>query len=133
GVTFAPAIARIVAFGWSTLRFRQVRRGRVIVRYGQGVQAHLDPAAILDSCEQILNEMAERLGRSLRLPLVVYLFPTLSELARLLKQEMGGAALVGGEAIVLGADHLALSVECEETLRHEVAHLFSIQQGELGP
>jgi hypothetical protein len=129
---FARWIAQLVAFSRSVLGFRQLRTWRVVVRYAPKAQSRLDPSGLLALSDRLLGELSSQFGRRLRLPLVVYLFPSISELARLFNHEMGGAALVGGDAVV-GADHLGAVSRPEETMRHEIAHLLSVRCGELPP
>jgi hypothetical protein len=57
----------------------------------------------------------------------------MAEISSLFDSEFGAAALVGGDAVVIGADMPGHSIELEETSRHEVAHLFSGYLGSNAP
>jgi signal transduction histidine kinase len=124
---------------WSLLRFGKAVRGfrplsgkGVVLRYASELEGKSDLAFLLQKCEETLKEFNERFGFALKRQLVVFLFDTPARLSRLWKMRADGFALNGGDAIILacgGCENRVLA----ESIRHELAHLFSHYWGQLNP
>jgi tetratricopeptide (TPR) repeat protein len=124
---------------WHCLRFGRAVRGfrllagkEVLLRYPSNLEEKGDLALLLQKCEESLLEFKERFGFSLKRDLVVFLFPTPAHLSRLFKMRAGGSALIGGDAIILTWVFRRDRFQ-EESIRHELAHLFSHYWGRLNP
>ena len=79
------------------------------------------------------SELSQRFGLSLKRPLSVFVFPTMSEISQLFQIEAAGFALPKGNGIGLAWDALEAKHLLDEHIRHELAHLFSAEVGEREP
>jgi len=79
------------------------------------------------------SELTQQFGLSLKRPLTVLVFPTMSEISQLFQTEASGFALPKGNGVLLAWDALKGSHLPDEYVRHELAHLFSAEIGSGGP
>jgi len=79
------------------------------------------------------SELSQRFGLSLKRPLSVFVFPTMSEISQLLRTEASAFALPKGNGIVLAWDVLRKGQVLDGHIRHELAHLLSAEIGKGEP
>ncbi|MFN3421309.1 MAG: hypothetical protein ACK40X_06275, partial [Armatimonadota bacterium] len=84
--------------------------------------------ALTERLVKLRDELAQQFGFSLKRPLTVFVFPTRAEFSRLFGQEMSAGALPKGNGLLLAGDSLQKPY-LDESLRHELAHLFSDHLG----
>jgi hypothetical protein len=113
--------------GWLWRFLRHVRRFRtavdagLVVHYAPG----LDPAALLRACREESEQLARWFEFPLRGRVVVYLFASTRDVRDVFGAVYGGTALASANAVVLANDN-----NLRESLRHELAHLFSFYWSE---
>ncbi len=81
---------------------------------------------------KLRDELARQFGFPLKRTLTVFVFPTMVELGRLFEQEMSACALPKGDGLLLAWDSQQ-KPHLDESLRHELAHLFSAHLGSGSP
>ena len=99
--------------------FRTVTSRRVTLHYSPGLADQWDFAVLLQRCEEELDDLTRWFGFQLRRRVVVFLFASWREIARI-RPRASGLALPPINAVLVGNDD-----NLKEVLRHELSHLFA--------
>jgi hypothetical protein len=112
---------------WRVRRFRTRTTSNFVLHYAPECEDHWDFAVLLGRCETDLDRLIDQFGFSLGRPIAIYLVPTCREL-RTHKLAVGGFALPLANAIVVAED-----TNLQETIPHELTHLFSARWNDFAP
>jgi hypothetical protein len=126
-------LSHLWRLGMTVRRFRSFAADGVVIRYSPEVKDRVDLPSLAREWSEAVTDVGRVFERPLRRPLVVYLFPTMSEMGRLFEMEMGASALAGADAVTMATDSFPASGLAAEVARHEIVHLFSAQLGTLEP
>lgn len=113
-------------FAWRIRRFRTRRALNFVVHYAPECEAHWDFPVLLGRIETDLDRLIRQFGFTLRRRIAVYLVPSCSEL------RTHGLA-VDGFALPPNAIVVAEDTNLQETIPHELTHLFSIHWNIFAP
>jgi hypothetical protein len=107
---------------------------RVVLRYAPELVTRADPKELLQRARKALGELEATFGRPLsrlafRRKVYVYLFSRFEEVQAIFGQGYEGTALLNLHAIVVAFSAGRL----DESLRHELAHLFTLRWNPLAP
>jgi hypothetical protein len=119
---------QMVRFLMATWNFRVRASDHVTLRYAPELEDQLDLRHYLELSDELLVEFGRNFGFPLKRRLVVYFFAKHASIRRVFGFSFAGFALVGGDAIGLCADGTVFA-SLDETIRHELAHLFSARWG----
>jgi hypothetical protein len=109
-------------------RFRTAREGRIVLHYAPDLYAKWNMPTLLQRCQEELDRLTDRFGSSLRGRVVVFLFASSKDIAKIFGPHYGGTALSFANAIVIAND-----TNIQESMRHEFVHLFSARWNALAP
>jgi hypothetical protein len=123
---------RAIRFARIIRTFRTQASEHVVLRYPPQVEGRLDLRLYFEQANEILAEFTRDFGFPLRRRLVVFLFGTPERICRVFDFGCQSFALPGGDAIGLCADEVGLT-RIDESIRHELAHLFSAYWSRLSP
>jgi hypothetical protein len=118
----------LVRMVWAVRRFHTVRDGRIVLHYAPELHGWYDAPRLLEHLHEELDRLVEPFGHPLRGRVVVFLFACWTDLEGVYGTPCGGFALVEANAIVL-----AVNTNLRESMRHELAHLFSGQWNKDAP
>ena len=109
-------------------RFATLSGVNVRLHYDAALRPQLEAQGVLATCEQGLAALASLLGLSWRGRLVVYLFPSPTDVSPISGRRNRGIFVVEAGVILVALDEM-----WQLTFRHEAAHLLSLRLGWLGP
>ncbi len=115
-------------FGKHVRGYGTIKQGRVVLHYASELAAIWDLAELSHRCQAELDQLKQRFGFPLRRRVVVYLFPRWQDIAKIFGARFGGAALSTANVIVIADDNNVI-----RSMRHELAHLFSLRWNTLTP
>lgn len=118
----------LVRFTRRVRRFCTVSNHQIVLHYAPELNGKWNVPELLQQCQTELNRLTERFGFSLRRRAVIFLFPNRQEIAQIFGPAYGGAALLFANVIVIPCDPYI-----QETMRHELAHLFSARWSAYAP
>jgi hypothetical protein len=109
-------------------RFRTVSADRVALHYAPQLSSKWHMPTLLRDCEVELDRLADRFGFHLRGRVAVFLFASHKDIGKIFGPRYGAIAFSFANAIVVADDN-----SVQESIRHELAHLFSARWGSLPP
>lgn len=134
----AAAGAFFVAIGWCSRwlwrlmtrvrHFQTAGDGQILLHYAPGLDAHGNLAILFQRCRAELDRLTQQFGSPLRGRVIVFLFARHQEIAKIFGPHYGGAALESANAIVIADDS-----GVPESIRHELAHLYSARWNRAAP
>lgn len=123
-VAWAVAASRQFRFAWkvaaATRSFRTLSSPQVTIYYSPLAGDQVALRAFQMTVVHELRDLARQFGRSLRSPVVVFLFGDRREVSRVVAPPHSACAIWDLNAIILSAD-----CDWEELVRHELTHLFA--------
>jgi hypothetical protein len=122
----------LIRFARATWRLRTVAGRNIVLRYSADATSKIAEEDYLRCAEAVEEEAARRFGFPLKRRMVIFVFRNTADIPRLFHPRMGACALTGGDAVVMTPSGLG-EARVDETLRHEVAHLYSAYWGKLDP
>jgi hypothetical protein len=122
------AHARLLRFVWSVRSFRRAATPQVIVYREPGVWPVWAAPSLLSRCEAELVSLKTWFGFPLRARPRVFVFRDCREIGRLFGERYGAIALVQQHTVLIAANN-----DLFESLRHELAHLFTARLNPFAP
>lgn len=116
-------------FGRRIVGFDTVETPHVTLWHDPRVTETLDIPKHLELCRESLTALVARFGFRLEHPLEVFVFRTMGETTHVFGRSAVGRALREIDGIAIDAESLQREAEPAEVLRHEAAHLLSLQWG----
>lgn len=111
-----------------TWRFRHVGNPSIQLFYDPTIYAHWNPSTLIEDCEHHLRNLSNQFGIKHRRKLVVFYFGTWEDISNIFGSHYGGAALRELGAILVAGDN-----NLQESIRHELTHLFTATWNEHAP
>jgi hypothetical protein len=109
--------------------FATVENARIVLHYEPELQRLPIISYLLHSCEKELDDLTRWFGSPLRGRVTVYLFAHSKEIAAIYRRpNCGGTIIWRANAIVIANDNCV-----EESMRHELVHLFASRWSALAP
>jgi hypothetical protein len=115
----SPWQTRLIRKTW---RFRTLGTELFTLRYDPALESHLNWKRFLERCESERNHLKEQFGFDLRGRVVIYLFAHAAQIAEVFGEASAGFAFSAANMVVVAHER-----STEETLRHELVHLFAAQ------
>ncbi|HEY7328367.1 MAG TPA: hypothetical protein VH592_12035 [Gemmataceae bacterium] len=109
-------------FARSIRRFATVEKAGIVIHYQPELTSGVYISEFLQSCQSELVNLVKLFGSPLPKSVIVFLFAHSRDISTIFGPRCGGLAILQANAIVVANDNRVL-----ESLRHELAHLFSFR------
>lgn len=102
---------------------------RVLLRLDRELRGRVDPAALVERWDALVESLAVRLGEQPAQRPIIQICPSFTALERVLGEGVPTAVLVTARTLVVAVETLGCGILSEEMMRHELARLLIASWG----